>query len=218
MGFAGICNMPYIADGRFCVDWQETHKLEAEAQRLEREIENLHKQKTQLQFVLDAHQPTCCGDVPQIKMETGEVVDSSLSAYPQALRPSTLPISAQLAATPSSQAAFDFGLGSTGFTPIVSSSGVSVFLGTGSDLVSPTALLQSPTLMSLPWRCRTLGYTKELSQMETNLRSCINLVEKSDYVVCWYHWCTLDVVEVMFCTIFSSRYQNLSCNLSLREI
>jgi len=106
---------------------------------LEREIENLHKQKTQLQFVLDAHQPTCCGDVPQIKMETGEVINST---YSQALRPSTLPISAP------SQALFDFGLGSTGFTPIVSSSGVSVFLGTGSDLVSPTALLQSPTLMT----------------------------------------------------------------------
>jgi len=132
-----------------CVDLQETQKLEAEAQKLEREIENLHKQKNQLQFVLDAHQPNCCGNVPQIKMETGEVVGSDhLSSLPQALRPNSLPISGQLAAA-TSQSLFDFGLGSTGFTPIVSSSGVSVFLGTGSDIVSPTALLLSPTSMDV---------------------------------------------------------------------
>jgi len=125
---------------------QETQKLEAEAQKLEREIENLRKQKTQLQFVLDAHQPSCCGDVPQVKMETGREVDSSdvLSSLPQVLRPNSLPISGQLA-TSASQSAFDFGLGTTGFTPIVSSTGVSVFLGTGSDIVSPTTLLLSPT-------------------------------------------------------------------------
>lgn len=127
---------------------QETQKLEAEAQKLEREIENLRKQKTQLQFVLDAHQPSCCGDVPQVKMETAREVDSGdvLSSLPQALRPNSLPISGQLAAN-TSQSAFDFGLGTTGFTPIVSSAGVSVFLGTGSDIVSPTTLLLSPTSM-----------------------------------------------------------------------
>jgi len=126
---------------------QETHKLEAEAQKLEREIENLQKQKNQLQFVLDAHQPTCCVDVPQIKMDPVAMDSDSLSTLPQALRPNSLPISGQLAPT-ASQASFDFGLGSTGFTPIVSSSGVSVFLGTGSDMVSPTTLLLSPTLMT----------------------------------------------------------------------
>lgn len=124
----------------------ETQKLEAEAQKLEREIDNLRKQKTQLQFVLDAHQPTCCGDVPQIKVEP-EGYSARLSSPPQALRPNSLPISGQLAPT-TSQSAFDFGLGSTGFTPIVSSSGVGVFLGTGSDIVSPTALLLSPTSMT----------------------------------------------------------------------
>lgn len=130
---------------------KETQKLEAEAQKLEREIENLHKQKNQLQFVLDAHRPTCCGDVPQIKMDigTGELEPNVLCTLPQALRPNSLPISGQLASTPS-QASFDFGLGSTGFTPIVSSSGVGVFLGTGSDIVSPTALLFSPTSVTLP--------------------------------------------------------------------
>ena len=132
-----------------CVYYQETQKLEAEAQKLEREIENLHKQKNQLQFVLDAHRPTCCVDVPQIKMESGEFEPDVLATLPQALRPSSLPISGQVASTPS-QASFDFGLGSTGFTPIVSSSGVGVFLGTGSDIVSPSALLLSPTSMTLP--------------------------------------------------------------------
>ena len=126
---------------------QETQKLEAEAQKLEREIESLRKQKTQLQFVLDAHQPSCCGDVPQVKTETRGQVDSDLSSLPQVLRPNTLPISDQLAAA-TSQSAFDFGFGSTGFTPIVSSTGVSVFLGTGSDIVSPTTLFLSPTSMS----------------------------------------------------------------------
>lgn len=126
----------------------ETQKLEAEAQKLEREIENLRKQKSQLQFVLDAHQPSCCGDVPHVKMETGQVDCDVLSSLPQALRPNSLPISGQLVAA-TSQPSFDFGLGSTGFTPIVSSSGVSVFLGTGSDIVSPTTLLMSPTSMSM---------------------------------------------------------------------
>ena len=97
--------------------------------------------------MLDAHQPTCCGDVPQIKMDTGEVDSDHLSTLPQALRPNSLPISGQLAPT-TSQASFDFGLGTTGFTPIVSSSGVGVFLGTGSDIVSPTSLLLSPTSMT----------------------------------------------------------------------
>ena len=130
----------------FVLILQETQKLEAEAQKLEREIDNLRKQKTQLQFVLDAHQPTCCGDVPQIKVEP-EGYSARLSSPPQALRPNSLQISGQLAPT-TSQSAFDFGLGSTGFTPIVSSSGVGVFLGTGSDIVSPTALLLSPTSMT----------------------------------------------------------------------
>lgn len=125
----------------------ETHKLEAEAQKLEREIENLRKQKTQLQFVLNAHQPTCCGNVPPLKMETGEVESDCSSSLPQAMRPSSLPITGQLATT-TCQSSFDFGFGSTGFTPIVSSSGVGVFLGTGSDIVSPTSLLMSPTTMT----------------------------------------------------------------------
>lgn len=126
----------------------ETQKLEAEAQKLEREIENLRKQKTQLQFVLDAHQPTCCGNVPPLKMETGDVESDCSSSLPQAMRPSSLSISGQLATT-TCQSSFDFGLGSTGFTPIVSSSGVGVFLGTGSDIVSPTALLLSPMTMTV---------------------------------------------------------------------
>jgi len=122
--------------------FQETQNLEAEAQKLEREIESLRKQKTQLQFVLDAHQPTCCGDVPQIKTET------ELSSMSQALRPNSLPISGQMVSAVS-QSAFDFGFGSTGFTPIVSSSGAGVFLGTGSDIVSPTTLLLSPSSMNI---------------------------------------------------------------------
>jgi len=130
-----------------CQIFQETQKLEAEARKLEQEIENLRKQKSQLQFVLDAHQPSCCGDVPQIKMETEEVDCHVLSSLPLALRPNSLPIAGQLAAV-TTQPSFDFGLGSTGFTPIVSSSGVSAFLGTGSDIVSPTTLLMSPTSMS----------------------------------------------------------------------
>ena len=130
------------------VNLQETQKLEAEAQKLEREIENLRKQKTQLQFVLDAHQPTCCGNVPPLKMETGDAESDCSSSLPQAMRPSSLPISGQLATT-TCQSSFDFGLGSTGFTPIVSSRGVGVFLGTGSDIVSPTTLLLSPTTMTV---------------------------------------------------------------------
>ena len=122
---------------------QETQKLEAEAQKLEREIENLRKQKTQLQFVLNAHQPSCCSNVPPMKIEPDEMDMDCMSSLPQAMRPSTLPIT-----TGACQSSFDFGLGSTGFTPIVSSSGVGVFLGTGSDIVSPTALLLSPTRMS----------------------------------------------------------------------
>lgn len=122
----------------------ETQKLEAEAQKLEREIENLRKQKAQLQFVLDAHQPTCCGNVPPLKIESGEVESDCLSSLSQVMRPNSLPISGQLSTTTS----FDFELGSTGFTPIVSSSGVGVFLGTGSDIVSPTTLLMSPTTMT----------------------------------------------------------------------
>lgn len=125
----------------------ETQKLEAEAQKLEREIEHLRKQKTQLQFVLDAHEPTCCGNVPPLKMEANEVDSDCMSLLPQAMRPNSLPISDQLVTT-TCQSAFDFGLGSTGFTPIVSSSGIGVFLGTGSDIVSPTALLLSPTTMT----------------------------------------------------------------------
>jgi hypothetical protein len=134
----------------------ETQKLEAESQRLEREIENLRKQRDQLQFVLEAHQPTCCGDVPEVKMENTEQDTAYLqsAAATTAVRPSSLPISGKMVPTSANNAellpSLNFDLGPTGFTPVVSSSGMSVFLGTGADFVSPTTLVLSPSTLLAP--------------------------------------------------------------------
>jgi hypothetical protein len=139
----------------------ETQQLEAEAQKLEREIENLRKQRDQLAFVLEAHRPSCRADVPEIvKMEPqcAATAATSRTAYQQqataatAVRPSTLPIAHKLTPTNAASAMptaadfaaagpLSFNFDTTGFTPVVSSSGMGIFLGTGSDFVSPTTLL-----------------------------------------------------------------------------
>jgi hypothetical protein len=151
----------------------ETQQLEAEAQKLEREIENLRKQRDQLAFVLEAHRPSCRADVPEIvKMEpqraAAATATASRIAYQQqataatAVRPSTLPIAHKLAPTNAANAAptaadlaaagpLSFNFDTTGFTPVVSSSGMGIFLGTGSDFVSPTTLLLlSPSALIAP--------------------------------------------------------------------
>lgn len=126
----------------------ETQQLEADAQRLEREIENLQKQRDQLEFVLEAHRPSCCGDIPEIKPEHIAVNPvNQASAVASAVRPSTLPISNKMVPTTLDSAAFSFDLGSTGFTPVVSSSGMGIFLGSSSDFASPTTLLLSPSTL-----------------------------------------------------------------------
>ena len=123
--------------------------LEAEAQKLENEIRNLRRQRDQLQFVLEAHRPTCRGDVDEIKLEpTPELTEMTAAV---AARPTTLPIANRTVPTVNSLASAisDFGLSfeleSTGLTPVVSSAGYGVFLGAGTDFVSPTALIMSPS-------------------------------------------------------------------------
>jgi cell division protein FtsB len=151
----------------------ETQQLEAEAQKLEREIESLRKQRDQLAFVLEAHRPSCRADVPEIvKMEpqhsAAATATASRIAYQQhataatAVRPSTLPIAHKLAPTNGANAAptaadlaaagsLSFNFDTTGFTPVVSSSGMGLFLGTGSDFASPTTLLLlSPSALIAP--------------------------------------------------------------------
>jgi hypothetical protein len=139
----------------------ETQQLEAESQKLEREIESLRKQRDQLAFVLDAHRPSCRADVPEIvKMEPQRAATATAPsmAYQQqaaagiAVRPSSLPITHKLTPTTTNAAAtaltstaaagpLSFNFDTTGFTPVVSSSGMGIFLGTGTDFVSPTTLL-----------------------------------------------------------------------------
>jgi len=113
----------------------ETQQLESEGQKLEREIENLRRQRDQLQFVLDAHRPVCRGG-------DGTSDKQPASSVTTAVRPNSLSIAVTTAT--SADAIFD--LGSTGVTPIVSASGMNLFLPTaGTDFMSPTTLLGSPS-------------------------------------------------------------------------
>lgn len=130
----------------------ETKQLEAEAERLENEIRNLQRQRDQLQFVLEAHRPVC-REVLEIKVEKS--VETSEPSSHMATRPNSLPIgSSRVVPTSlpsislSGELGFGFDLDSTGLTPVVSAAGYGVFLGAGSDFVSPTALMMSPS--SLP--------------------------------------------------------------------
>jgi fos-like antigen len=130
----------------------ETQKLEAESQRLEREIEKLRKQRDQLEFVLEAHRPTCCGDVPEVKMENLEPAASfTQTTISSAVRPNSLAISGKTVPTatnvPDDRPSLNFDLGLTGFTPIVSNSGMAVFLGSGTDFASPSGLVLSPSTL-----------------------------------------------------------------------
>lgn len=139
----------------------ETQVLEAEAQKLEQEIENLRKQRDQLQFVLDAHRPTCRGEVSQVTVggiePIPQISQQIVASTHSAVRPNSLAISQRTAPSVASTASevlgdafafnFDLGLGSTGFTPVVSSAGMGVFLGSGADFVSPTALMLSPSTL-----------------------------------------------------------------------
>ena len=118
--------------------------LESEGQQLEREIENLRRQRDQLEFVLEAHRPSCHGDVSEFVKN--EAVASDNVQQPTvsmtAIRPTSLAIGHSLIpAMPD----FDFDLGSTGVTPVISTSGQNVFLGLGADFMSPTTLLGSPS-------------------------------------------------------------------------
>lgn len=68
----------------------QTEQLEQESSRLEREIDSLRRVKNQLEYVLDAHKPTCTAVFTNIKTENLEVTSSLISA---AIRPNNLPIS-----------------------------------------------------------------------------------------------------------------------------
>lgn len=68
----------------------KTEELEQESGRLEREIESLRRMKNQLEYVLDAHKPTCTATFANIKTEKPEAISLSVSS---AIRPSNLPIS-----------------------------------------------------------------------------------------------------------------------------
>lgn len=72
----------------------QTENLEEEKAELETEISNLHQQKEQLQFLLEAHKPTCKHNHPQqqglIKSEQ-DLLSSIASSFPAALVPANLP-------------------------------------------------------------------------------------------------------------------------------
>jgi hypothetical protein len=119
----------------------ETEQLEQESVRLEREIELLRRQKHQLEFVLEAHKPTCQAQIlpiaqNQIKVEKPDLVST---ANLTALRPNTLAIQAtatcrsNVASTTNSIFSFD----TSGFTPMFSGD----MSSPSSYLISPSALL-----------------------------------------------------------------------------
>jgi hypothetical protein len=127
---------------------QETQQLESEGQRLEREIENLRRQRDQLQFVLEAHRPVCRGDTCEpVKVENVMNENMHSMSSMAAVRPTSLPLANNM--VPIQTSDFSFDLGSTGVTPIVSASGLNLFLGPGSDFMSPTALLASPSSLTV---------------------------------------------------------------------
>jgi hypothetical protein len=129
----------------------ETQQLESEGQRLEREIENLRRQRDQLQFVLEAHRPVCRGDACEpVKMEnvfSDNMHSMTSMASMAAVRPTSLPLASNM--IPITTSDFSFDIGSTGVTPIVSASGLNLFLGPGADFMSPTALLASPSSLTV---------------------------------------------------------------------
>lgn len=126
----------------------QTENLEEEKAELENEIANLHQQKEQLQFLLEAHKPTCKHNQSQqqalIKSEQ-DLLSSIASSFPAALvptsqpaiqsRPSTLPLRTTQIQAPATTAAigvsintpssgmYNLGLdtlleGHTGLTPL----------------------------------------------------------------------------------------------------
>jgi len=122
----------------------ETQHLESEGQKLEREIENLRRQRDQLQFVLEAHKPVCHGGndlADMIKSEPVPTTSGAVAVGP--VRPSSLPIATSTASSSNLDLTFD--LGSTGVTPIVSASGMNLFLPAGTDYMSPSTFLGSPS-------------------------------------------------------------------------
>lgn len=125
----------------------ETEKLEQESTRLEREIENLRRTKNQLEFVLDAHKPTCTAVLHDIKLEPASSSTMSAANFCPA-RPTNLPISSvpttcrnSLITSSSSildGMIFSFDTPPTGLTPMM----------LGGDLSSPSSLvLLSPSTL-----------------------------------------------------------------------
>lgn len=125
--------------------FQETQQLESEGQKLEREIENLRRQRDQLQFVLEAHKPVCHGGNDLSEMIKPEPMPLVSAIGASAVRPTSLPIVTSTATSSAMNVDLTFDLGSTGVTPIVSASGVNLFLPAGTDYMSPSTLLGSPS-------------------------------------------------------------------------
>lgn len=121
--------------------------MEQESQKLEKEIETLERLKHQLEFVLEAHKPSCKADVtinqyPMLKVEPcGNIAPTSHPAQ----RPTSLPIAVttpsagMLVSTSASHLSFDFPL--TGLTPL----GDAAALFASLDGTSPSAILLSPS-------------------------------------------------------------------------
>lgn len=128
---------------------EETKSLEQESQKLQKEIETLERLKHQLEFVLEAHKPSCKADVainqyPVLKVEPCSNI--APTSHP-AQRPTSLPIAttttpssaSMLVSTSASHLSFDFPL--TGLTPL----GDPAALFASLDGTSPSAILLSPS-------------------------------------------------------------------------
>jgi hypothetical protein len=135
----------------------ETEQLEQESTRLEREIANLRRQKNQLEFVLEAHKPSCHA-LPSLHMAPhnikSEKVYTSLAAptavpTTTSVRPNSLPIANPTTCygmTITTTSSINGNLFS--FDPNTSLTGLTPMLSAAADLSSPSSyLLLSPSTL-----------------------------------------------------------------------